>query len=1127
MNLDTTTTVVIRVTAQDGETMQEYIIAVKRLPNTEASLADIEITGVESGEAVDLLPDGFAIDTTDYTAEVAGDLNIKITANASDDKATVQIAKTMIEEGTPSFKREPANAEISLNLKTTTTIVIRVTAEDGQTIEDYAVAVKRLPEADASLEELTLTDENGGEIQLMPGDFDPAAAEYTVEVEGDLEIELNAKATHDKAVIQIDGESSTGQAITLIPLQLETTTSIVILVSSEDGSNMQEYIVAVKRLPSSDASLDSLEIIGVESNNVVDLLPSGFAIDTTEYTAEVAGDLNIRITAQAEHSRATVQIAREEIMEDTPSFSDGPADAEILLNLKTTTTIVILVMAEDGTTTQSYTIAVNRLPEADASLEALTITDEDNNEIQLMPDAFDPTIAEYTAEIVGDSAIMLNAKATHDKAMIQIAGVSTTGQAITLIPLNLGTTTGIVIQVTSEDGENTQEYTVVVEHLLTAEAALLEALEIVSASDSAVLDLSDQDQREYTAEIVGDLSIRINAETRHSQATFQIAKTMITAETPSLSNGQTSASIELNPETTTTIVILVTPEGGGTTQEYTLAVSYVLSSDASLKSLGIISVESSEAVDLLPGGFASTRIGYMAEVVGDLNIRITAEASYAQATIQIAKTMMEEGTPSTGTASSTIGLDLDTTTTVVIRVTAQDGETMQEYTVAVKRLPNTDASLTNLEIVSAESNEAVGLLPGGFAIDTTEYTAEVTSDLNIRITANASDDKATIQIAKTMIEEGTGTPSTGTASSTIDLNLDTTTTVVIRVIAEDGQTMEDYTVAVKRLPSSNASLENLELIGADTNEKIQLLPDVFTSTRLEYAAEVAGDLSIRINVKTMHSQAMIQINGEEITEGTDLIRLNLRTTTTVVILVIAEDGETTKSYSVAVKRLPTADASLEELTITGEDGKEIQLMPDDFNPAVTKYTAEVEGDLEIELEAKATREKAVIQIAKAMIQIDGESSTGQAVTLIPLELETTTSIVILVIAEDGETTKSYSVAVKRLPSSDASLESLEIAAEDGTIIQLMPAFSSTGTEYTAEAQSDQDFAEIEVTGIPTHPQAKIEVTRNTETTTIQIQVTAEDGKTTQDYTIEISYLDGIGSQTIRIRAKIFLEGPLR
>ncbi|MDR1866535.1 MAG: cadherin-like beta sandwich domain-containing protein, partial [Bacteroidales bacterium] len=111
------------------------------------------------------------------------------------------------------------------------------------------------------------------------------------------------------------------------------------------------------------------------------------------------------------------------------------------------------------------------------------------------------------------------------------------------------------------------------------------------------------------------------------------------------------------------------------------------------------------------------------------------------------------------------------------------------------------------------------------------------------------------------------------------------------------------------------------------------------------------------------------------------------------------------------------------------------------------------------------------------------------------------TIAVTVKAEDGTTTKVYTITVK-VTSTDAALQSLVI--DKGT---LTPAFSAGTFDYTVN--TDDKTKNILVTATPNHAKATV-VSGNgthalqTGNNTIAVTVKAEDGTTTKVYTITVT-----------------------
>ena len=132
-----------------------------------------------------------------------------------------------------------------------------------------------------------------------------------------------------------------------------------------------------------------------------------------------------------------------------------------------------------------------------------------------------------------------------------------------------------------------------------------------------------------------------------------------------------------------------------------------------------------------------------------------------------------------------------------------------------------------------------------------------------------------------------------------------------------------------------------------------------------------------------------------------------------------------------------------------------------------------------------------------------------------------------VTSQDDSTIKTYTIVVNQR-SADASLSKLELSPGS-----LTPVFDSNIREYTATVVGET----VRVTAEATHENATIkindedmargqlsqEITLSSDApTTITIVVTAEDATTKRTYTIVVQSTTGI-----RIRSKIFLEGPLQ
>ena len=131
-------------------------------------------------------------------------------------------------------------------------------------------------------------------------------------------------------------------------------TRITVEVTAEDGSAMKTYTVTVTRAPagaSSDATLSELTLSGVT-------LTEAFAPKSTSYRAAVDNSVSATtVTAVTTHDQATRKI-----------LIDGVQDLDADVNLAVGANVItVVVTAEDGATTKTYTVTVTRAAPAAAA----------------------------------------------------------------------------------------------------------------------------------------------------------------------------------------------------------------------------------------------------------------------------------------------------------------------------------------------------------------------------------------------------------------------------------------------------------------------------------------------------------------------------------------------------------------------------------------------------------------------------------------------------------------------------------------------------------------------------------------------------------------------------------------
>ena len=371
-------------------------------------------------------------------------------------------------------------------------------------------------------------------------------------------------------------------------------------------------------------------------------------------------------------------------------------------------------------------------------------------------------------------------------------------------------------------------------------------------------------------------------------------------------------------------------------------------------------------------------------------------------------------------------------------------------------------------IVRADSHDATlsalslsGIDIGAFSGDTTAYAASVAHVISsTTVTAAARHAAASVSISPG-----------NEVSLAVGAN-----EIAVTATAEDGFTTKTYTVTVTRAAaplSEDATLRTLSLSGVDIG--------AFSPDTTAYAASVAHEVaSTTVTAAASHSAAVVTMApGSEVSlaEGANAI----------TVTVVAEDGTTTRTYTVTVTRAAaplSEDASLRTLSLSGVDIGA-------FSPDSTAYAASVAH------EVTSTTVTATASHSAATVSIEPGSEVSLA--------EGANVITVTVVAEDGSTTRSYRVTVTRAEeplSEDASLRTLSLSGID------IGAFSADTTAYAASVA--HEVASTTVTAAASHSAATVTIAPGSEVSlaeganAITVTVVAEDGSTTRSYRVTVT-----------------------
>jgi len=392
--------------------------------------------------------------------------------------------------------------------------------------------------------------------------------------------------------------------------------------------------------------------------------------------------------------------------------------------------------------------------------------------------------------------------------------------------------------------------------------ANLAALKLSSGTLTPVFSI---DSINYTAKVTNTTtSVTITPTASDPQATIKVNGTTV-------ASGTASASLPLvvGPNTITTVV---TAQDGITTKTYTVTVTRAASSNTYLSNLKI----NGGSIPLSPA-FNYATGAYTASVPNaTTSIKVTPLTADVNATVKINGTLVKSGT-----ASAALPLKVGSNTVNAI-VTAQNGTSARLYAITVTRAPSANAKLASLALSS-------GTLSPAFATGTTSYTATIGA-ASVTVTPTTSDATARVKVNGTAV-------TSGSASGAIALTLGSNTITTV-VTAQDGTTTDTYTITVTRL-SNNANLANLKI----NSGNVPLSP-AFNYNTTSYTASVANAItSVTVTPTASDANATIKVNGTTVASGTQSTGLPLATgPNTITAMVTAQDGATTKTYTVTVTR---------------------------------------------------------------------------------------------------------------------------------------------------------------------------------------------------------------------------------
>ncbi|MBD0383993.1 cadherin-like beta sandwich domain-containing protein [Paenibacillus sedimenti] len=660
--------IAIRVTAEDGQTVREYTIEVKREANPPSTDATLSALTLSSGT----LTPAFHRSTTAYSVELpVGTTELGVTAAVYDAKSKLTIGGAAAESGVTKVVTIPNDK----------TIRVAVESEAGAT-KEYTIEVKH-PVLSENNELRALTLSNG---TLTPA-FNPATTAYSVELPtGTTELGVTAAVYDAKSKLTIGGVVAVSGVEKIVTIPNDKT--IRVIVEAESGAT-KEYTIEVKHpVVSENNDLRTLAL----SNGT---LTPAFNPATTAYSVELpAGTTDLGVTAAVYDAKSKLTIGGAAAVSGVSKIVTIPNDK-----------IIRVVVESESGATKEYTIEVKHpVLSENNDLRALTLSNG-----TLTP-AFNPATTAYSVELpTGTTELGVTAAVYDAKSKLTIGGVVAVSGVEKIVTIPNDKTIRVVVE--SESGA-TKEYTIEVKHPVVSENNDLRTLAL---SNGTLTPAFNPATTAYSVELpAGTTDLGVTA-------TVYDAKSKLTIGGAAAVSGVSKIVTIPNDK----IIRVVVEAESGATKEYTIEVKHpVLSENNDLRALTLSN-------GTLTPAFNPATTAYSVELpTGTTELGVTAAVYDAKSKLTIGGAAAESG------VAKIVTIPNDKIIRLVVE--SESGAT-KEYTIEVKH-PFGNNNLRALTL----SN---GTLTPAFNPATTAYSVELpTGTTELGVTAAVYDAKSKLTI---------------------------------------------------------------------------------------------------------------------------------------------------------------------------------------------------------------------------------------------------------------------------------------------------------------------------------------------------------------------------------------------
>ena len=652
--------------------------------------------------------------------------------------------------------------------------------------------------------------------------------------------------------------------------------SVPVLYSIEVPKNKTtwKYRVTVREAETN-AALASLSVTGAA-------IQPAFSSRVKEYAAEVPfASTAVRLDMRGQST------GMKSITVDGTAYPGSAAGVSVDFRSVNERSVLIETLAEDGETSDRYTVAVRRgAPERNALLSSLEVAD------QPLAPSFSPSRNSYQAVVPYlAQQVVLRAKTQSKFATIALATTVTTGRTTTRMPLaskgNPADAAGAVIEftapdelpiilsVTAQDG-SVQEYLVEVARAAPDRNNDLQLLELAGTALTPAFKPGTISYSSEVPYLTDKVTLLAKAQSVYGKIALEAVPAAggIALAVKGDPTSKTGAEIAFTTDRVSLSVTVTAQDGSQ--KRYLISVRRAAPDrNADLQLLTVANAA------LVPA-FKPGTVSYVAAVPyssDHVTVFAGAQSVYGKAVLEVAETVGGAAFQVKGDPTSKTGVEVAFTTdrlSLYVAVTAQDGS-QKRYLVEVRRAaPDRNADLGSLTVSS-------GALSPAFSSKIISYTVILPATAEtVQITAAAASSVASVGV------EGQALPKASSQTVNVSVPAGKLVSVNIFVTAEDG-TQKLYRVQVSREAAavprdSNTRLASLHLAGAE-------LTPAFNPSVLAYDAVIEADAAHPMVAAQAESlAATVMLDGQPLPKTGVVVVVSPGAPRTVLIEVTAENG---------------------------------------------------------------------------------------------------------------------------------------------------------------------------------------------------------------------------------------------